>query len=74
MFELNKHHRESLLNSLEKINEEIELNKSHQVRMAESTADKDRIWMKDWRDMELFLFQESKKLILESIKQNEIDF
>lgn len=69
--QLNKNHRESLLNELVKAKEEIELTTS--VKNASNSE-----WhtedFRDWQDMKMFLLQERVKLIEKSLIDNEIDF
>ena len=65
--QLNKNHRESLLNELQKTKEEIDLGTSIKT-------DNQTEHFKDWQDMKLFLLQERVKLIEKSLIDNEIDF
>lgn len=65
--QLNKNHRESLLNELQKTTEEIDLATS--INRENQTEH-----FKDWQDIKLFLLQEKVKLIEKSLIDNEIDF
>lgn len=65
--QLNKNHRESLLNELIKAKDELDLGKSlNRKNQIEAFC--------DWQDMKLFLLQERVKLIEKSLIDNEIDF
>lgn len=65
---LNNHHRESLLNELQKTKEEIDLGTS--IANAKNITDT----FNDWKDIKMFLLQEKVKLIEKSLIDNEIDF
>ena len=65
--QLNKNHRESLLNELQKTNEEIDLGRS--LNRENQTEH-----FKDWQDIKMFLLEERVKLIEKSLIENEIDF
>lgn len=65
--ELNKNHRESLLNALEKAKEELELKIIVINR-------KDSDHSKEWTEISMFLVQERIKTIEKSLIDNEIDF
>ena len=65
--QLNKNHRESLLNELIKAKDELDLGKS--LNRTNQTDD-----FIDWQDMKLFLLQERVKLIEKSLIENEVDF
>jgi len=72
MFELNENHREALLNILERCNEKIQqLNYSINSHHVKNDDDESFI---DWRNMDLFLEIEKKKLIEKSLIDNKIDF
>lgn len=65
--ELNKNHRESLLNALEKAKEDKEL--------AELCIQKRKDdHLSEWHDIRLFMAQQKIKLIEKSLIDNEIDF
>jgi hypothetical protein len=66
--QLNNHHRESLLNELQKTKEEIDLGTS--ISNAKNITDN----FNDWKDIKMFLLQEKVKLIEKSLIDNEIDF
>lgn len=70
--QLNKNHRKSLLNELQKTNEEIELSTAVAKKELHSQQQTDHF--KDWQDMRIFLLQERVKLIEKSLIDNEIDF
>ena len=73
--ELKKSHREALITKLESVNEKIELNKSISLGWHNAKEDeKQTAHLVDWHDMDLFLFQEEKKLIEKSLIDNDIDF
>lgn len=69
--QLNKNHRESLLNELVKAKEEIELGKSVQNT---SSSEYYTEHLKDFFNIKLFLLQERVKLIEKSLIENEVDF
>ena len=69
--QLNKTHRESLLNELQKTTEEIDLAIS--VKNS-SNSEQQTEHFKDWQDIKIFLLQERFKLIEKSLIDNEIDF
>lgn len=65
--ELNKNHRESLLDEHIKAKEELNLGLS--INRLEQTEH-----FNDWQDIKIFLLQEKVKLIEKSLIDNEIDF
>jgi hypothetical protein len=65
--ELNKNHREALLNELRKATEEREL---AELCIREA---KDNFY-KDWRDINLFMVEQKIKLVEKSLIDNEIDY
>lgn len=69
--QLNKNHRESLLNELQKTTEEIDLAISVKNSL---NGEQQTEHFKDWQDIKLFLLQERVKLIEKSLIDNEIDF
>lgn len=74
--ELKKSHRESLLGKLNDVNENIELNKSISLSWAKAKDNDGKAseHVVDWHDMDLFILQNTKKLIEQSLVDNEIDF
>lgn len=71
IMELNKNHREALLNELIKAKDRLELGKSiGKSELYQKTTQE----FKDFRDIEIFLLQEKIKLIESSLIANEIDF
>jgi len=71
MFELNKNHREALLEDLSKCNDKIE----SITNCINSTKEDDpKSTLLDWWDMDLFLEQNRKQLIEKSLIDNEIEF
>lgn len=65
--ELNKNHRECLINDLDKAKEELDLQKAILNR-----AENDHL--KEWNEIHIFLAEERIKLIERSLIENEIDF